>query len=168
MDMLGVMPLPPASSSTSTRAPSAKRRRAVAAPIPLPPPVTTTTLPASPSSATPRQLPARPKVSDADIKQQYRTVITVSKKDFTLRLFKNFKVSKRYMVATGQPAYPTPSGRFQIRDKAVNPTWSVPNSPWAGELQGTKVAGGSAENPLKARWMGIGDGVGFHGTGMTR
>jgi lipoprotein-anchoring transpeptidase ErfK/SrfK len=27
------------------------------------------------------------------------------------------------------------------------------------------VAGGSAENPLKARWMGIVNGVGIHGTG---
>ena len=27
------------------------------------------------------------------------------------------------------------------------------------------MAGGSAENPLKARWMGIVNGVGIHGTG---
>ena len=26
------------------------------------------------------------------------------------------------------------------------------------------MAGGSAENPLKARWLGIVDGVGIHGT----
>ena len=62
------------------------------------------------------------------------------------------------------PAYPTPSGRFSSTSKQVNPTWSVPNSPWAGELQGTTVAGGSAANPLKARWMGIANGVGIHGT----
>ena len=43
--------------------------------------------------------------------------------------------------------------------------WSVPNSPWAGELGGSTVAGGSAANPLKARWMGITNGVGIHGTG---
>ena len=41
----------------------------------------------------------------------------------------------------------------------------MPNSPWAGELGGSTVAGGSAANPLKARWMGITDGVGIHGTG---
>ena len=68
-------------------------------------------------------------------------------------------------MAVGQPAYPTPSGRFAIQDKQVNPVWSVPNSPWAGELQGTTVDGGSAANPLKARWMGIANGVGIHGTG---
>ena len=27
------------------------------------------------------------------------------------------------------------------------------------------VAGGCAANPLKARWMGIANGVGIHGTG---
>ena len=42
---------------------------------------------------------------------------------------------------------------------------TTPFSPWAGELQGTTVEGGSAANPLKARWMGIANGVGIHGTG---
>ena len=93
------------------------------------------------------------------------TVITVDKNNFKLRLFKHLKFSKSYGVAVGQPAYPTPSGLFSIQNKQVNPTWSVPNSPWAGELQGTTVEGGSAANPLKARWMGIANGVGIHGTG---
>ena len=34
-------------------------------------------------------------------------------------------------------------------------------------MAGTTVAGGSAENPLRARWMGVTDGVGFHGTDET-
>lgn len=100
-----------------------------------------------------------------DVRRQHRTVITIDKDNFRLRLFKDLRVRKTYGVATGQPAYPTPSGRFSITSKQVNPTWSVPNSPWAGELQGTTVAGGSAANPLKARWMGIVNGVGIHGTG---
>ena len=68
-------------------------------------------------------------------------------------------------MAVGQPAYPTPTGRFSIANKAVNPTWSVPNSPWAGALANETVPGGSSANPLKARWMGIVNGVGIHGTG---
>jgi len=75
------------------------------------------------------------------------------------------EIEKRYGVAVGQPQYPTPRGRFSITSKQVNPVWSVPNSPWAGELAGTTVTGGSASNPLKARWMGIAGGVGIHGTG---
>jgi lipoprotein-anchoring transpeptidase ErfK/SrfK len=106
-----------------------------------------------------------PKVNVNTLTKQYNTIITVDKSHFKLRLFKNLKFSKAYNVAVGQPAYPTPSGTFHIQDKQVNPVWSVPNSPWAGELQGTTVEGGSAANPLKARWMGIVNGVGIHGTG---
>jgi lipoprotein-anchoring transpeptidase ErfK/SrfK len=40
----------------------------------------------------------------------------------------------------------------------------VPNSAWAGDLAGTVIPGGTPENPLKARWMGIFDGAGIHGT----
>lgn len=118
----------------------------------------------------PRTLHARlkktsPAVNVNDLKKIYGTIITVDKAHFKLRLFKQLKFSKFYMVAVGQPAYPTPSGLFHIADKQVDPVWSVPNSPWAGELQGTTVDGGSAANPLKARWMGIVNGVGIHGTG---
>ncbi len=107
-----------------------------------------------------------PQINADDLRAQHRTVVTVDKANFKLRLFKNLKLSKTYGVAVGQPAYPTPTGRFSITNKAVNPVWSVPNSPWAGEIAGTTVAGGSAANPLKARWMGITNGVGIHGTGQ--
>ncbi|HEX8157720.1 MAG TPA: L,D-transpeptidase family protein [Solirubrobacteraceae bacterium] len=105
----------------------------------------------------------KPKVTPAKLPA---TVITIQQSTFKLRLFKNLKAVKTYRVAVGQPAYPTPRGRFAIASKQVNPTWSVPNSPWAGELAGSSVAGGSAANPLKARWMGIANGVGIHGTGQ--
>jgi lipoprotein-anchoring transpeptidase ErfK/SrfK len=106
-----------------------------------------------------------PAVTYKTLQRQYGTVVTVSKSEFKLRVFKRLRFSKSYGVAIGQPAYPTPSGRFAIQNKQVNPTWSVPNSPWAGELAGTTVQGGTAANPLKARWMGIVNGVGIHGTG---
>ena len=107
----------------------------------------------------------RPRFDTRAMRRAYATVVTIDRARFRLRLFKGFRVVARYGVAVGQPAYPTPTGRFSIASKQVNPTWSVPNSPWAGELAGTTVQGGSAANPLKARWMGIVDGVGIHGTG---
>jgi lipoprotein-anchoring transpeptidase ErfK/SrfK len=107
----------------------------------------------------------RPRITLGAIKRSHNTVITVDKRNFRLRLFKGGRVVKTYGVAVGLPAYPTPSGLFAIQNKQVNPTWSVPNSPWAGELAGTTVQGGTAANPLKARWMGIVNGVGIHGTG---
>jgi lipoprotein-anchoring transpeptidase ErfK/SrfK len=113
----------------------------------------------------PKLIETKPQVTSLEVRKHARTVITIEQSTFTLRLFKNFHVARTYKVAVGQPAYPTPRGLFAIQSKQVNPTWSVPNSPWAGELAGTTVTGGSASNPLKARWMGITSGVGIHGTG---
>jgi lipoprotein-anchoring transpeptidase ErfK/SrfK len=105
------------------------------------------------------------RITAKDLRHVYGTIITIDKAHFRLRLFKHLRISKSYGVAVGQPAYPTPSGLFSITNKAVNPTWSAPNSPWAGAYANETVPGGSAQNPLKARWMGIVNGVGIHGTG---
>jgi len=71
---------------------------------------------------------------------------------------------KTYPIAVGQVGLETPAGLYNIQNKGVNVPWSVPNSAWAGSLAGTVVPGGVPENPLKARWMGIFDGAGIHGT----
>jgi L,D-transpeptidase catalytic domain/Putative peptidoglycan binding domain len=105
-----------------------------------------------------------PKVNAIDLRRQHRTVLTVDRSSFKLRLFRNLKLRKTYGVAVGAPGYETPTGRFSIRNKAVNPAWSAPDEPWAGAYRNEVVEGGSAENPLKARWMGIVGGVGIHGT----
>jgi L,D-transpeptidase catalytic domain len=107
----------------------------------------------------------KPKLTADQARRAAGTVITIDQSSFTLRLFKSLRLRKSYKVAVGQSAYPTPNGRYAIQSKQINPVWSVPNSPWAGELAGTTVGGGSAANPLKARWMGIANGVGIHGTG---
>lgn len=107
----------------------------------------------------------KPKVNARAARRSAKSVITIDQSSFKLRLFRHTKLVKTYGVAVGQPQYPTPTGRFAIQSKQVNPVWSVPNSPWAGELAGTTVTGGSATNPLKARWMGVVGGVGIHGTG---
>jgi lipoprotein-anchoring transpeptidase ErfK/SrfK len=121
--------------------------------------------PAAPRAIRRRLSTVQPGTTVSDLRRTHGTVLTVDKANFRLRLFKGFRWAKTYGVAVGQPAYPTPSGLFSIANKAVNPNWNVPNSPWAGELAGTVVEGGSAANPLKARWMGIVNGVGIHGTG---
>ena len=98
---------------------------------------------------------------------RYGTVLTVDQRHFRLRLFKRLRFARSFRVAVGQPAYPTPRGLFSITSKAVNPTWHVPDSPWAGALRNETVPGGSSQNPLKARWLGIVNGVGIHGTAET-
>jgi lipoprotein-anchoring transpeptidase ErfK/SrfK len=106
----------------------------------------------------------RAKVGRRDLARRYGTIVTIDKSNFRLRLFKRLKFSKSYGVAIGAPGYETPTGRFSITNKAVNPAWSAPDRPWAGAYRNEVVEGGSAENPLKARWLGIVNGVGIHGT----
>jgi len=108
----------------------------------------------------------KPDVKTKELRKLYKKVITIDQSSFTLRLFKKFRVIKRYGVAVGMPAYPTPTGLFSLQSKQINPTWTAPSSPWAGEMAGQQVAGGAPDNPLRARWMGVSGAVGIHGTGQ--
>jgi lipoprotein-anchoring transpeptidase ErfK/SrfK len=105
-----------------------------------------------------------PAITTAELEQKYPAVIVINRAAFQLTLYRNLKPVKTYGIAVGQVGLETPAGLYHIQNKAVNPAWNVPNSDWAGELAGTVVPGGSPENPLKARWMGIFDGAGIHGT----
>jgi lipoprotein-anchoring transpeptidase ErfK/SrfK len=105
-----------------------------------------------------------PKVTRAQLASRYPTLLVVDRNSFQLKLYKNLKLKKAYTVAIGADGFSTPEGTYHIQNKAVNAAWSVPNKAWAGSKAGTVVPGGSPENPLKARWMGIIDGAGIHGT----
>lgn len=106
----------------------------------------------------------KPEVTTAELAKRYPTVLVADHASFQLRLYKDLELSKTYSVAFGAQGYDTPRGLFEIANKAVDPVWSVPNSDWAGDLAGQVIPGGVPENPLKARWLGIYDGVGIHGT----
>ena len=121
--------------------------------------------PTAPRLLTQRGRRVVPSRSITELRRMFGTIVTVDRASFTLRLFKHLKWVKSYKVAVGMPAYPTPTGNFRVQNKQVNPTWSVPNSPWAGELAGSRIPGGSPANPLKARWIGVSGSVGIHGTG---
>lgn len=105
-----------------------------------------------------------PKVSDSQLAGRYPAVLIVDRQDFTLTLYKGLKRAKRYEVAVGKVGMDTPAGLYRIQNKAENPDWQVPDSDWAGDLAGTLVKGDDPTNPIKARWMGIYDGAGIHGT----
>jgi lipoprotein-anchoring transpeptidase ErfK/SrfK len=68
-----------------------------------------------------------------------------------------------FPVATGQPAWPTPLGHFDIVVKQKNPWWYPPTQDsWAA---GAKPVPPGPGNPLGTRWMGLSaPGVGIHGT----
>jgi lipoprotein-anchoring transpeptidase ErfK/SrfK len=106
----------------------------------------------------------KPKVSGDELAEKYPVVLAVDRGNFKISLFKKLKKVKVYPIAVGQVGLETPAGLYKIHNKAINPAWSVPNSPWAGSLAGQVIPGGSPQNPLKARWLGVYDGVGVHGT----
>jgi len=105
-----------------------------------------------------------PKVTTDQLKRKFETVIIVNRSQFRLKLFKGLKLHETYPIAVGQVGLETPAGQYTIANKAVNPAWHVPNSPWAGDLAGKVIPGDDPTNPIKARWLGVYDGVGIHGT----
>jgi lipoprotein-anchoring transpeptidase ErfK/SrfK len=106
----------------------------------------------------------KPAVTTKTVAEQYPTYLTLNRSTYTLTLWRNLEVEKTYTVAVGQVGLETPAGLYSIQDKQVDPAWHVPDSDWAGDLAGQVIPGGTPENPLKARWMGIYDGAGIHGT----
>jgi L,D-transpeptidase catalytic domain/Putative peptidoglycan binding domain len=104
-----------------------------------------------------------PKVTTTELREKFSRFIGISRDRFELRLFVNLRLAKVYPISVGRIGYDTPTGLYNVRNKAVNPSWFVPNKPWAGKLAG-KVIPPGPDNPIKARWMGIYNGAGIHGT----
>jgi lipoprotein-anchoring transpeptidase ErfK/SrfK len=88
--------------------------------------------------------------------------IVILRDSKTLLLWGQKKLIRRFGVATGQAAYPTPTGDYEITNMQRNPWWYPPPSPWATESDPVPPGPG---NPLGTRWMGISAPyVGIHGT----
>jgi lipoprotein-anchoring transpeptidase ErfK/SrfK len=105
----------------------------------------------------------KPAVTTKDLAQAFPRYIYIDRGGFTLRYYDHLKLVKSYPIAVGQQGLETPAGLYHALDKQVNPSWHVPNSAWAGSLAGQVIPPGPAD-PLKARWIGIFDGAGIHGT----
>lgn len=101
-----------------------------------------------------------PKVTTGDI----GPVILINRELNKLTLYHSDNAVWRvFPVATGQAIYPTPTGRFDIVVKWINPTWYPPTQDaWAA---GLKPVPPGPDNPLGTRWMGLSaPGIGIHGT----
>jgi lipoprotein-anchoring transpeptidase ErfK/SrfK len=125
---------------------------------------TTLTTPYAEHVIRPPMQVTKPKVGIADLPTKYSTLLVLNRSAFRLSLYQHLHPVKSYTVAVGQQGLDTPAGIYHIQDKEVNPSWQVPNSSWAGSLAGQTIPGGAPNNPLKARWLGIANGVGIHGT----
>jgi lipoprotein-anchoring transpeptidase ErfK/SrfK len=107
-----------------------------------------------------------PEVTKQEVAAEYPSYLTLDRSTFTLRLWKHLKLAKTYTVAVGMEGLETPEGLYAIQEKEENPVWHVPTSDWAGSLAGQTIPPGPS-NPIKARWMGIFEGAGIHGTEET-
>ncbi len=108
----------------------------------------------------------KPEITKSEVAAEYPSYLTLDRGTFTLRLWKHLKLAKEYTVAVGMEGLETPEGLYEIQEKEENPVWHVPNSAWAGSLAGQTIPPGP-EDPIKARWMGIFEGAGIHGTEET-
>ena len=108
----------------------------------------------------------RPRVTVGVLRRRYPSFITIDRSAFRLRLYRHLRLVRSYPIAVGQVGLQTPAGLYHIQDKVVNPSWQVPFSSWTGSLAGKLIPPGP-DDPLKARWLGIFNGAGIHGTDET-
>ncbi len=91
--------------------------------------------------------------------------IAINKTKRILTLYEGSKVIKKYPIAQGKTPNLTPEGKFTIATKSVNPAWG-------GAGVAKPVKGGSPQNPLGSRWMGIsfkgGSRYGIHGNNQPK
>jgi lipoprotein-anchoring transpeptidase ErfK/SrfK len=102
------------------------------------------------------------KLAPRGLATAFRRVIVIDRGSNRLSLYRGARLWKTFNVATGQSAYPTPRGRFEIVTMWRHPWWYPPASDWA---QGLEPVPPGPSNPLGTRWMGLtAPGVGIHGT----
>ena len=91
----------------------------------------------------------------------YGTIVTIDRGNFKLRLFKRLKLSKTYGVAVGMPGLPDADRPLHDLQQGRQPGLDgAQHARGPAPTRTRRSPGGSAENPLKARWMGIVNGVG--------
>lgn len=100
----------------------------------------------------------KPKVGSAELDE----AVVILRGSNRLLFFDDAKMVRWFGVATGQSAFPTPLGNYEIVNVQRNPWWYPPPSDWAKDSEPVPPGPG---NPLGTRWMGISAPyVGIHGT----
>ncbi len=103
----------------------------------------------------------KPDLSDEDV----QTVLVVDVMGNTLKWYNKDKLIKTYLVATGEPKYPTPLGKYYIIRTERNPVWINPNVEWSKTMPPRIEPG--PDNPLGTRALvtnAAGGTVLIHGT----
>jgi hypothetical protein len=95
---------------------------------------------------------------------QFDKVLLLHIGENKLYLYENGKITHTYTVATGQSAYPTPQGEFEVVNKRYMPTWVNPAPEGWGSDMPASIPPGPG-NPLGVRaidWSA--SGIRFHST----
>lgn len=79
--------------------------------------------------------------------------IAINRTKRILTLYNGKTVIRKYPIAIGKDSYRTPQGKFYVYLKRKNPYWT-------GGRNAEPIAGGSPENPLGKRWIGLSPGKG--------
>jgi hypothetical protein len=104
-----------------------------------------------------------PQTTLDDLAGRHPHYIVIDREGFRLHYYRDLEHEATHPISVGDIGHRTPAGKYEISNKAVNPTWHVPDSDWAGDLAGETIPPGP-DNPIKSRWLGIEDGIGIHGT----
>ncbi len=104
------------------------------------PAVAATPLPPSPATGT--ELSTGPADPAAD-----PVSLVLDRRKRLLTVYVGGREAHRFPVAVGMDGWETPTGRFTVLEKQVNPVWEHPES---GKLQQPGPA-----NPLGSRWIGF-------------
>jgi lipoprotein-anchoring transpeptidase ErfK/SrfK len=100
----------------------------------------------------------KPKITEGSL----GAAVVIMRDSKRLRYFQGSQLVRTFGVATGQSAFPTPTGNYEIVTMQRNPWWYPPPSDWAADADPVPPGPG---NPLGTRWMGISAPyVGIHGT----
>jgi lipoprotein-anchoring transpeptidase ErfK/SrfK len=84
-----------------------------------------------------------------------------------LFLYENGKITNQWVVATGLPEYPTPTGLYEVTEKRYMPTWVNPDPEGWGASMPASIGPGPG-NPLGTRALNwSASGIRFHGTEAT-
>ena len=84
-----------------------------------------------------------------------------------LYLYQDGEITHEYVVATGLPEYPTPTGEYYITEKRYLPTWINPDPEGWGAGMPLSIGPGPG-NPLGTRALNwSASGIRFHGTEAT-
>jgi lipoprotein-anchoring transpeptidase ErfK/SrfK len=97
-------------------------------------------------------------------KDEFDQVLLLHIGENKLFLYQDGKITHEYTVATGEAAYPTPQGLWEVINKRYMPTWVNPAPDgWGSDMPAT--IGPGISNPLGVRaidWNA--SGIRFHGT----